>query len=109
MSRPCRAGVKELSMSDLSDVEQASVNTITGLVYPTGSANPSAVLNDSMAPMPGRIYRGWPISANLDADLAAVIMNISVYARNGTQQNTTRFHPHYHTVTPETATLAAST
>src|SRR5258708_6023276 len=108
MSRPCRAGVKELSMSDLSDVEQAIVNTITGLVYPTGTGNPSAVLNDSFAPMPGRIYPGWPISANLDADLAAGIMNISVYARNGTEKNTTRFHPDYQTVTTETATVAVS-
>src|SRR5260370_6345847 len=94
--------------ADLSDVEQAIVNTITGVVYPTGSTNPSVVLNDSLAPMQVRIYRGWPISANLDADLAAGIMNISVYTRNGTEKNTTRFHPDYQTVTTETATVAAS-
>lgn len=95
-------------MSDLSDVETAIVNLITGLVYPNGSGAPSAVLNDALAPMPVRIYRGWPISANLDADLAAGTMNISVYSRNGTEKNTTRFHPDFQTVTTETATVAAS-
>lgn len=95
-------------MSDLSDLEQAIVNTIAGLVYPTGSGNPSAVLNDAGQPMPVRIYRGWPIAAALDADLAAGAVNISVQARNGTEKNTTRFHPDYQTVSTETATVAAA-
>jgi hypothetical protein len=94
-------------MADLSDVEQAIVNTIAGLVYPTGSSNPSAVLNDAGAPMPVRLYRGWPIAAALDADLAAGTVNISVQTRNGTEKNTTRFHPDYQTVATEAATVAA--
>jgi hypothetical protein len=95
-------------MSDLSDVEQAIVTTIAGLVYPLGSSNPSAVLNDAGQPMPVRLYRGWPVSANLDTDLAAGIMNISVYSRGTTERNTTRFHPDYQTVSTETATVAAA-
>jgi hypothetical protein len=95
-------------MSDLSDVEQAIVNTITSLVYPTGIGNPSAVLNDAGQPMPVRLYRGWPISAALDADLAAGTVNVSVQTRNGTEKNTTRFHPDYQTVTLEAATVAAA-
>src|SRR5258706_60516 len=95
-------------MADLSDVEQAIVNTITALVYPTGTGNPSAVLNDAGSPMPVRLYRGWPIAASLDADLAAGTVNISVQARNGTEKNSTRFHPDYQTVTLESPTVAAA-
>jgi hypothetical protein len=95
-------------VSDLSDVETAIVNTLAALVYPTGTGNPSAVLNDAGQPAPVRLYRGWPISAALDADLAAGIPNISVTPRNGTEKNTTRFHPDYQTVTLEVATVAAA-
>jgi hypothetical protein len=103
-------------MADLSDVEQSIVNIIAALVYPTGTGNPSAVLNDAGQPMPVRLYRGWPISAALDADLAAPApgmpdtrtVNISVQTRNGTEKNTTRFHPDYQTITLEAATVAAT-
>jgi hypothetical protein len=95
-------------MADLSDVEQAIVNQIAGLVYPNTTSNPSAVLNDAGQPMPVRLYRGWPIAAALDADLAAGTVNISVQTRNGTERNTTRFHPDYQTVTLAAATVAAA-
>jgi len=95
-------------MADLSDVEQALVNTITGLVYPSGPSAPSAVLNDTGAPMPVRIYRGWPVASALDADLAAGVMNVSVFSRPNTERNTTRFPPDYQVVSIETATVAAT-
>ena len=95
-------------MADISDVEQTIVNTVLGLVYPTGIANPSLVLNDAGQAMPVRIYRGWPLSAALDADLAAGIMNISVFTGGKGEKNTTRFHPDYQTVSIETPTVTAS-
>lgn len=95
-------------MADLADVETAIVNAVTAVVYPLGSALPSAVLNDAGAPTPVRIYRGWPIAANLDTDLAAGTLNISVFPRQGTDRNTTRFHPDYQTASLEVATVAVA-
>jgi hypothetical protein len=38
-----------------------------------------------------RIYRGWPVSAALDGDLAAGLVNVSVVALSGHSLNTTRW------------------
>jgi hypothetical protein len=90
-------------LSDVSDVENVLVSTIAQIVYPNGTASPSIVNTDC------RIYRGWPIPANLDADLNAGRINISVYPQP-TEQRTTR-HPRDWQplpVTPPTLTLTAA-
>ena len=38
-----------------------------------------------------RIYRGWPNPAALDADLAAGLVNVTVFPGSGTRRNTTRY------------------
>jgi hypothetical protein len=71
-------------MADLSDVEQALVSTIAQVAYPNGTGN---------VPIAGTqvdIFRGWPIPADLDQDLAANIVNISVYP-NDNERVTTRY------------------
>lgn len=60
-------------MADLSDVLTALANTLGTAFYPNGTANPSAIT------APVRIYPGWPVPANLDADLAANTVNVSLY------------------------------
>jgi len=73
-------------MADQSDVEAALVGAIGGALYPNGLAAACAV--------PGavcRIYRGWPVPAALDADLAASTTNISVAPVAGEEHNTTRW------------------
>ena len=73
-------------MADQSDVEAALAGVVGGALYPVGigaaCAVPAAIC---------RIYRGWPVSAALDADLAAGLVNVSVVAVAGQGLNTTRW------------------
>jgi hypothetical protein len=71
-------------VADLSDIENVLVSLITQAVYPNGTGEPS------VAAAPCKIYRGWPIPANLDADLAAGTINISVFPQD-VEQRTTRY------------------
>lgn len=73
-------------MADQSDVETALVGVIGGALYPGGLFEPCAVSGAVC-----RIYRGWPVPAALDADLAAGITNISVTPIVGESENTTRW------------------
>lgn len=72
-------------MADQSDVENALVVLVANALYPDGSGSPS---------LPGpdcRIYRGWPNSAALDADLAAGVINVTVFPQGEPGRNTTRY------------------
>jgi hypothetical protein len=60
-------------MADLSDVENAIVAEVVGALYPNGATLVSAV------GVMCRIYRGWPSPAALNADLAAGIVNVTVF------------------------------
>jgi hypothetical protein len=71
-------------MADLADVEQVIVSTVTQLVYPNGTAAASVV------GQPCKVYRGWPVPANLTADLKAGYVNISVFPLD-MEQNVTRY------------------
>jgi hypothetical protein len=71
-------------MADVSDIESVLVTTIAQLVYPNGTGNPS------VANAPCKVYRGWPIPANLDSDLAAGKINISVFPQS-VEQRTTKY------------------
>jgi hypothetical protein len=94
-------------MADLSDVMLALAQLISGTIYPNGTAQPSAVIVGGAA-VPARIYPGWPIPAQLDADLAAGTINVSVFAPPGTERNTTRYPRQWVTATPATVTLTAT-
>lgn len=72
-------------MADQSDVEVALVNAVSAALYPNGT---------SAASVPGpdcRIYRGWPNSAALNADLAAGKINVTEFPVDGTSRTTTRY------------------
>jgi hypothetical protein len=75
-------------VADQSDVEQALVNLITTILYPTPPTqlSVSPVINATC-----RIFRGWPVKSSLDADLAAGVANISVISRPGTARPATRY------------------
>ncbi len=72
-------------MADMSDVEAALVGAVSGVLYPNGTSAQSLVGNGA------RIYRGWPMTAALDADLAMGIVNVSVAAVPDAARNTTRW------------------
>jgi hypothetical protein len=60
-------------MADLSDVEDALVLLVSNTLYPEGLSAPSVVAADC------RVYRGWPLQAGLNNDLAAGICSITVF------------------------------
>lgn len=72
-------------MADQSDVEAALAALAVAVLYPDGADRKS---------LPGavcRVYRGWPNAAALDADLAAGVVNISVFSDPADQRTTTRW------------------
>jgi hypothetical protein len=72
-------------MADQSDVENALVALAANALYPNGSGASS---------LPGpdcRIYRGWPNSAALNSDLAAGVINVTVFPQGEPGHNTTRY------------------
>lgn len=72
-------------MADESDVAQALVTIIAGILYPSGPLQPSSI------GYPSRVYRGWPEADNLDKDLAAKVVNVTVCPWPGMASNTTRY------------------
>ena len=88
-------------MADTSDVEVALVGTISAALYPNGTGASS---------VPGvecRVYRGWPTSAALDADLAAGRVNVTVFPI-GPGRTTTRYSEQW-LAAPVKSTLTVST
>ncbi len=71
-------------MADQSDVESTLVALITQAIYPNGTAAASA------GGQPCRIYRGWAARHNLDADLKAGVVNVTVFPLDP-EQNLTRY------------------
>ncbi len=72
-------------MADQSDVESALVALSSAGLYPQGVSAPS------VCDQPCRVFRGWPLPAGLDADLAAGIVNVSVFPVEDSARSTTRF------------------
>ena len=72
-------------MADVSDVEQALVDLVTGVLYPQGPSQSSIV------GVICRIYRGWPNSATLNSDLNSGIVNITISSDNDSGKTTTRY------------------
>ena len=93
-------------MPTQADAETALVELAAAALYPNGAAFPAAI------PATIRIYRGWPNSAALDADLAAGRVNVTVFPVPGATRVTTRYAPDWlpDPVTPTlTATVAGNT
>lgn len=88
-------------MADESDVENALVTLVSAALYPNGT---------SVVSVPGpdcRVYRGWPTSAALDADLTAGKINVTVFSGTGPGVATTRYGEAW-TATPRTPTLGVA-
>ncbi len=88
-------------MADLSDVETALVGAAGVALYPAGPGAPS-VTGAGV-----RIYRGWPSTGSLDADLASGIVNVSVFAVADDTRITTRWGVQF-AVTPTAPALTVS-
>ena len=60
-------------MADITDVSNALVTVIAGIVYPNGTSQPS------ITGAPVLVYQGWPDAVQLRADLAAGKVHVSVF------------------------------
>jgi hypothetical protein len=89
-------------MADQSDVENVLTQLVSGVIYPQG-ANAPSILGVTC-----RIYRGWPNSAALNADLAAKRVNITVFPDARQQLNTTRWTTEFMPAAAVTPTLSVS-
>jgi hypothetical protein len=78
-------------MADLADVEQALVSLILTTLYPSGTDQASIIGSQC------RIYRGWPVAAGLNADLAAGVINVTVSPDQEPGKTTTRYFPKWQT------------
>jgi len=84
-------------MADILDVQNVLAGLVANAVYPNGTSMPS------VGNCPIRIYPGWPLPGSLDADLAAGIVNVSIFPRTATP--TTRFDVDWQTLDINEATL----
>lgn len=85
-------------MADLTDVQNALVAIVAAALYPSGTGAPS------VPGMPVKIYAGWPLPQQLDADLKAGTCHVTVYSR-AEERNTTRYGLAWQPQTLQTATL----
>lgn len=88
-------------MADLSDVENVLLATVTPIVYPNGNTQPS-IVNAGV-----RLYRGWPIAAQLDTDLAAGLSHVSIYSMPNMERNITPYPRDDEVVTAPVNTVTA--
>jgi hypothetical protein len=90
-------------MADISDIEQNIADFVTSILYPAGSAQSSVV------GVLCRVYRGWPNSATLNADLNAGAVNVTISADNESGRTTTRYLPKWHTTANKPGVSASAT
>jgi uncharacterized protein YaiE (UPF0345 family) len=88
-------------MADQADVENALVALVAGILYPNGTA--ATPVNVALV----RVYRGWPVAAALDADLAGGRINVSVFPV-ADARNTTRYLDEWRISATVTPTLAVT-
>jgi hypothetical protein len=74
-------------MADQSDVETALAAAVSNALYPNGTGQASVIVGAETC----RIYRGWPASSALEADLAAGIVNVTIYPGTAPPRETTRY------------------
>jgi hypothetical protein len=76
-------------MADLSDVENALVAIVAGALFP--SAYLPGAYQASAVGTVCKLYRGWPESANLNADMALGRAHVSVFSDPGMTRNVSRW------------------
>jgi hypothetical protein len=81
-------------MPDQAEVEETLAAAVARALYPLGAGVASAVGNVC------RVYRGWPTSAALEADLAAGVVHVTIQPMPGSLQDTTRFSAEWQGIAP---------
>ena len=86
-------------MADISDVETALCGLVEQAIYPGGLATPS--VSGTVV----KIYRGWPINRSLNADLTSGYQTVTVFSRENTTRDTSRYPRVWQTVNQTSPTL----
>ncbi len=86
-------------MADLSDVETALRNLIGAALYPAGvpANNISLVCGKAV-----RVYRDWPVKTDLDKDLKAGVVNVSIFAQPNMTRRDSRYPRRWQLTGPAT-------
>lgn len=97
-------------MADISDVTAGIVSLIGAALYPTGAA--TATSPSAAGPI-CKIFEGWPNAPALDVDLAAGVVNVSVFPMQGSASAMPQYLDNPQVITPAvhgvTASVAGST
>jgi hypothetical protein len=96
-------------MADLSDVLNALVTEIGGILYSGPSVDADGNNLPSLAGPVVKLMRGTLVANLLDADLRAGVVNVTVNERHGIGRLTTRFPMEWSQVSMTTATLTVAT
>jgi hypothetical protein len=89
-------------MADLSDVMNYLTGTIAAAVYPNGTSQ------SSIAGVNIRVYPGWPLPNELEAQLKAGNVDISVYPLATERKKPTSLGRPYYIIDPGTPTITAT-
>lgn len=99
-------------MADLSDVEIGLATLVSGIIYPNGTTQPSAVplVAPYTSPLSCYVYPGWPVPAKLEADLVAnpPVVHVSVYAMPGQERDTQRYEREWTVPNPITPSFTVA-
>lgn len=95
-------------MADLSTVEKAMVTQVAAVLFPSVSYLPGAKVASVPAGMTCKLFRGWPIAADLDADMLAGRAQVSVFPEPGMSRNTTRHLQQWQTPAAGVPTLTVA-
>jgi hypothetical protein len=89
-------------LADLSDVEEAFCTLVESAIYPTGATG------SSVTGLTTKIYRGWPTNRNLNADLSAGTVTVTVFSKPNSSRDTSRYPRTWKPVSRTAPTLIAS-
>lgn len=89
-------------MADQADVENALAALVANALYPDGSA--AASVTGAVY----RVYRGYPASPVLDADIAAGVVHVSVAPAGNAVRNVTRYPRVWREVAPVAQQLSVA-
>ncbi len=95
-------------MADISDVENCMIGLIAESLQLGKSYLPGSLVQSTTLAARCRVYRGWPIADALRIDIAAGIVNVSVFPVPGSTRRTTRYTPKWIPKTSVSPTLTAT-
>jgi len=93
-------------MADLSNIYDAFTAALNQVFYAGATPTPGQVSTVTGSVV--RIYPGWPAADQLNIDLAAGVVTVSIFAPPGAYRNTTRYPLNWVTKTAPVTTVTAT-